>query len=211
VDEGQDFRECWWVPLEAWLEDEKNGVLYILKDDNQSIYGAGSSYPVHWPPLRLTVNCRNTQKIHKVVTSFWQGGMLPTCAGPPGTQVEVLGVSPEKAEAELRKLLHRLVVEQHVLPSEITILTPRSSASSCWEEGKRLGNLSLTWQFPPGAASVLCSSIPAFKGLESAVVILTELHRMRPDVREEQLYVATSRARSHLVILGGLSAAAAEE
>jgi len=149
VDEGQDFRESWWVPLEAWLEDEKNGVLYIFKDDNQSIYAAGGSYPVHWPPLRLTINCRNTQKIHKVVTSFWQGEMLPTCAGPPGTQAEVLAVPPEKTEAELRRLLHRLVVEQHVLPGEITILTPRSSASSCWEEGKRLGNLSLTWQSPP--------------------------------------------------------------
>jgi hypothetical protein len=129
--------------------------------------------------------------------------MLPTCAGPPGTQVEVLAVPPEEADTELRKLLHRLVAEERVLPSEITILTPRSSASSCWKEARRLGNLSLTWQSPPAPASIFCSSIPAFKGLESAVVILTELHTMRPDVRDEQLYVATSRARSHLVVLGG--------
>jgi hypothetical protein len=211
VDEGQDFRECWWVPLEAWLEDEKNGVLYIFKDDNQRIYGAGGSYPVESPPLRLSTNCRNTQKIHEVVISFWRGEMLPTCAGPPGTQVEVVGVSPEKAEAELRKLLYRLVAEERVLPGEITILTPRSSASSCWKEGRRLGNLSLTWQSPPPPASIFCASIPAFKGLESAVVILTELHTMRPDVRDEQLYVATSRARTHLVVLGELPLAEPEE
>jgi len=204
VDEGQDFQEEWWIPLETWLEDEKNGVLYVFKDDNQSIYGTGGSYPVESPPLRLSVNCRNTQKIHKLVTSFWQGGTPPTCAGPRGVDVEVLEVSPEEAEAELRRLLHRLVAEQHVLPSEILILTPKNSASSCWKEGKRMGNLSLTWRSPPGPACVLCSSIPAFKGLESAVVILTELERMRPAVRDEQLYVATSRARSHLVVLGGL-------
>jgi hypothetical protein len=86
----------------------------------------------------------------------------------------------------------------------------RPSPGMRCKEGKRMGNLSLTWQPPADPACVLCSSIPAFKGLESAAVILTELDRMRPEVRDEQLYVGTSRARSHLVILGPLPTAEAE-
>ncbi len=47
-------------------------------------------------------------------------------------------------------------------------------------------------------------TIFAFKGLERPVVILTELDRWRTDEQDSLLYVALSRVRNHLVILGKL-------
>jgi superfamily I DNA/RNA helicase len=45
------------------------------------------------------------------------------------------------------------------------------------------------------------SSIRAFKGLESPVVILCELEDLDPETRDQQLYVGLSRARNHCVIV----------
>ena len=45
------------------------------------------------------------------------------------------------------------------------------------------------------------SSIRAFKGLESPVVILCELEDLDEATHAQQLYVGLSRARSHCVIV----------
>ncbi|MGB7340749.1 MAG: ATP-binding domain-containing protein [Phototrophicaceae bacterium] len=47
-------------------------------------------------------------------------------------------------------------------------------------------------------------SIYSYKGLESSVVILTELDKLHEDVARQLLYVGLSRARNHAVILGDL-------
>jgi superfamily I DNA/RNA helicase len=53
---------------------------------------------------------------------------------------------------------------------------------------------------------VYFSSIRGFKGLEAPVVILCELEDLE-DAREQQLYVAISRARNHCVMVESRHAA----
>jgi len=48
---------------------------------------------------------------------------------------------------------------------------------------------------------VFFSSIRAFKGLESPVVILCELEDIDDMTQNQQLYVAISRARNHCVVV----------
>ena len=48
---------------------------------------------------------------------------------------------------------------------------------------------------------VFFSSIRAFKGLESPVVILCELEDIDDMTQKQQLYVAISRARNHCVVV----------
>jgi superfamily I DNA/RNA helicase len=38
VDEGQDFRDHWWIPLEDLFADAHRGVFYIFLDPGQNIY-----------------------------------------------------------------------------------------------------------------------------------------------------------------------------
>ncbi len=41
VDEGQDFKENWWLPLVSLLHDQDQGILFVFYDDNQNIYQEG--------------------------------------------------------------------------------------------------------------------------------------------------------------------------
>lgn len=53
--------------------------------------------------------------------------------------------------------------------------------------------------------AVRVCTIYSFKGLESAVIILTELDKLYPDVAQQLMYVGLSRARNHVVVLGDQS------
>jgi ATP-dependent exoDNAse (exonuclease V) beta subunit len=74
-----------------------------------------------------------------------------------------------------------------------------------WKSDLILGNFALTWdmQTEMNMAIRVCT-IYSFKGLESAVVILTELYKLRPDIASQLVYVGLSRARHHAVVLGEL-------
>ena len=201
VDEGQDFEEIWWVPLLELLDDGNDGILYIFYDDNQRIYRRRGEFPIAGPPYSLTQNCRNTQQIHEVVSLFYRGDQPATCKGPAG-QPPVL-IEPLDGESErdaAARHVSWLIEEQKVRPQDIVILTPHRKDRSVWRNGSER-EWQLTWD--PGArAGVLCSTIHAFKGLERPVVIVTELADVSPAEKSELLYVAFSRARQYLAVLG---------
>ena len=48
---------------------------------------------------------------------------------------------------------------------------------------------------------LLCTTARSFKGLEADVVILYDLHAIGPGFTESDLYVALTRARSHIVLV----------
>lgn len=70
VDEGQDFREEWWLIVEAALISPEYGTLYIFHDDNQALLPFRSTYPVTAAPVILSKNCRNAGEIYEVVRLF---------------------------------------------------------------------------------------------------------------------------------------------
>jgi hypothetical protein len=69
VDEGQDFREDWWILIEAALNDTENGIIYIFHDDNQALYPYGSQfkYPIKPANIVMSRNCRNMGNIFNIV------------------------------------------------------------------------------------------------------------------------------------------------
>jgi len=203
ADEGQDFDAAWWAPLESLLSDPEQGVFYVFYDDNQRIYGRGYRYPVPTAPYILTQNCRNTQAIHRAAMSFYRADTVPTCLGPEGRVPEVVPCRAGSEEpAVLLQVLRRLTGVEKVPLESIVVLTPCSPQRSHWQDGLHVGEFELTWDLRAAGHRVLCCSIPGFKGLERPVVILTELARMTKGEREMLLYVALSRARHHLVVLG---------
>jgi len=212
ADEGQDFDDSWWVALLALLCSEEDGYFYVFYDDNQRIYGRHSSYPV--PPdhqYSLTINCRTTQKIHHKVIEYYSAGEQPTCKGPLGREIEQINVAPT-AQAErkaLLTLLQQLTQVEHIPLDDIVLLSPVSKDRSHFPDGFRLGAFRLNWQLegPPLRNALDCCSIFSFKGLERAVVILAELDKIQHTAEREQLiYVAFSRAKQHLIVLGNLPA-----
>lgn len=205
VDEGQDFEDTWWIGLLDTLKDAETGVFYVFFDDNQRIFTQISNVPMENPPLYLDENLRNTQHIHERLKPYARDTDVH-CIGPEGRPVEIIPAADKIAERrELQRVLHRLVNEEGIPVEHIVILTPAGEKRSQWKTDDQLGNFIITWQLDtemPMTARVC--TIHSYKGLESPVVILTELHALHPDTRDQLLYVGLSRARHHVIVIGDL-------
>jgi superfamily I DNA/RNA helicase len=130
---------------------------------------------------------------------FWN--QRPGSLGPDGRNPEIVKVA-ETSEIlnTLQKLLNLLIHEQNVVPENIIVLSPLNVNNSVLKEGQRIGHLILSWH-ESGEHKIRCSTIHAFKGLESPVIILVEMSNAHADTRNELMYVALSRARNHLIIV----------
>ena len=203
VDEAQDFLENWWFPLQLLLENPDDGILYLFYDDNQNIYGGlqrvrnlvQSDYP-------LRENCRNTQKVNEIVNYFYSGVHPLTALGPPGREVIIETYANQREMyGALRRTFHKLINEEGVLPEDIVVLTPFSEGKSKLTTAGKLGCFRLTTNWNIALNEIYYTTIHSFKGLESPVIILVEIELSVQNNVQELLYVACSRARSHLVIV----------
>jgi len=205
-DEGQDFREEFWVPLELLLADYDQGPLYVFYDDNQNIYARAGTFPIHEEPFTLTTNCRNTAPIHIAAYKHYKG--VPV-APPENEGDEVQFVEAPGHDAQAAKINARivdLIARQGVSPGDITVLIadalrkadyyaalrrlPLPKPAVWLEEGIRKDS------------TILIDTIQRFKGLESPVVMLWGLDAIDLARNEELLYVGMSRAKSLLVVVG---------
>ena len=204
VDEGQDFKEDWWLALQELLRDQENGIFYVFFDDNQNLYRGADHIPgiIDSPPFTLTDNCRNTQEIHHLVARFHPNGAKIGCIGPQGRPPAWISYDSHRQLQDLvRRTLYQLVHKEGVAVQDIVILTPKAERRSVFKEGLRLGNFTITRKpFPEGENSVWVTTIHAFKGLERKVVLLAELDPWASRKLERLLYVGSSRARTHLII-----------
>lgn len=204
ADEGQDFAEMWWISLLDLLKDREHGVFYIFYDDNQHIYPREIALPFNELPYLLNLNCRNTDKIHEQILRFYQGDPKPSSRGPIGMEPEIVSIGPGSEREALRRVFARLFTEERLPSNSTVILTPRSAQTSQFKEGDKIGGVVVTWEQHPGPNQVQISSIYSFKGLESPIVILVELNKLDFATQDYLLYVALSRPRDHLIVLGKL-------
>lgn len=200
VDEGQDFQENYWFGLEALVKED--GYFYIFFDNNQNLYGGGNfAGLITEAPFTLTQNCRNTKSIHQVVASFHNNPASLQCFSPDGRKPEKIQYNGEEdLLRQLQKTINRLVVEEHVDPEDIVILTPRGENKTRLVPGLKLGLFSLTTQPSNQRFKIQATSIYKFKGLEKRVVILAEIDQRTNYNYDMVMYVGCSRARTHLII-----------
>ena len=205
ADEGQDFQEMWWLTLLEALRDPDHGIFYIFYDDNQRIYADHINLPIEIAPYSLDSNFRNTVPIHDQVVRYFGGEPKPKSIGPPGIEPEFIDVADQGPLQALRKVFARLFTQENVPTGDVVILTTHSQPKSVLKSGTRVGNVRLTWDSYPQSNEVRVSTIHAFKGLESPIVILTELDHLHENGQQDYLmYVGLSRARDHLIVLGEL-------
>jgi hypothetical protein len=202
VDEGQDFHDNWWIPLQCLLHEPDQGIFYVFFDDNQNLYRTAQSIPLELAPFSLTRNCRNTRRIHEKVMRFYQSDQTPVAKGPLGRPIQsVVYEDANGLKRALSRVLHQLTAEEEVPSEDIVILTPKGrSRSSLWRLGP-VGNFSLTEQWGGGSGEIFCSTVHSFKGLESPIVILAEIGSFGTRDLESILYVGCSRACNHLILL----------
>lgn len=204
VDEGQDIKENWWLPLVSLLRDQEQGILFAFYDDNQNLYHGQGSVPgvIVESPYPLVDNCRNTQRIHRLVASFHHPTGFLRCLGPAGRDPEIHYYSDSQQQSRmLRQIFHRLVYEERIDSMDIVLLTPRGENRSGFKSGTNLGNFTLSDKPTTQRNHIQVSSVHTFKGLESRVVVLAEIDPEASPILDSILYVGCSRARTHLIIL----------
>lgn len=206
VDEGQDFREEYWLPIEMLLTSETESPLYLFFDQNQALYTRAKSFPIKDAPFVLTFNCRNTRAIHDVSYRFYKGDTInpPETDGLP-VACEVANTLTAQAYA-IQKILNRLIIQEQVPAGEIAILIADPTNKATYYE--TLCGLSL----PSGLAwaqedhyadrAVLVETVGRFKGLERGIIIFWADGRGAATDGNEILYVGTSRAKSVLYVVG---------
>ena len=205
-DEGQDFREEFWVALELILADYDRSPFYVFYDDNQNIYARASSFPIHEKPFSLTTNCRNTAPIHKAAYTRYRG--VPV--SPPdneGAEVQFDRASSRAAQAaKINTRIVDLIARQGVSPGDIAVLIVDAlSKIDCYAALRRLPLPKPAKWIEEGVrtdSTVLMDTVGRFKGLEAPVVVLWGIDGVDWDGSEEMLYVGMSRAKSILVVVG---------
>lgn len=199
VDEAQDLRESWFTALQCTLREEHRAAIWLFVDDNQRIFHDASAIPDDYMSFELTVNCRNTQSIHREVMKLYRGAVVPDVRGPLGRAVELHHAEdPVKVVAGV---IERLCGEEEIPPQDIVVLSAHGWENSRVAHAPTRGRHTLTKERGKLGRYVHFSSIRAFKGLESPVVILCELEDLDDDTADQQLYVGLSRARNHCVIV----------
>lgn len=202
VDEGQDFLPLWWMAVESGLDPDGRGMFRIFYDNNQRVYASAIKIPddVDLIPIRLTLNLRNTRRIHELVHQHYTGHEIEA-VGPEGVEVHWITVnSADDLGRKVSDCVARLKSLERVSPDDIAVLVATEAAIDIIAPGNRLGEFRTARCDEKSGGRIVVDSIRRFKGLERPVVVIAAT----PDtvIDTELPYVALSRARTHLIIAG---------
>lgn len=205
VDEGQDFGDEYWLPIELLLEDEQESYLYIFFDPNQAVYRNASTFPIQDFPFLLTENCRNTRNIHSLAYQFYEGEEVdpPDIEGAPPEILDYSGL--EKQARKIKEKVSDLITKELVTTQDMVILVLAERKDMYYQALQKVGcPCGFEWSFEalwlPG--TILIDTARRFKGLESAIVFLWGADEIKSKDNKELLYVAFSRARSRVFLIG---------
>lgn len=203
VDEAQDFSPSWWDALEyLW---DGNGPAWAFLDKAQSL----RRDPVD-PPIRnafrcpLDINCRNTRRIVACANAATQIACQPFETAPLGRPPKIITpASPAAISGLIQQEVRTLLGDQRLKPSQIAILGPASKARGPIASVSAIDSVPLVedaqaWRAGTG---VLVTTARSFKGLEADVVILADFSGLGGLFSVSDLYVALTRARSHLIVV----------
>ena len=200
VDEGQDFAPLWWEVLASCLKDPDGGNLLAFYDPAQEIFGRGCHVP-DWPLYELTYNFRNTRKIADVVRELGKVEMISYETCPAGEEPEVRDQrSASMGRKKVEQLVEELTGKGGVPVEKIVVLTPHTRDNSCMKGLDELAGFSLCDRPFDRDGKLLHTTIGAFKGLESDVLILADIDPEDPRCDLNARYVAASRARHRLYV-----------
>lgn len=189
VDEAQDFRTQWWIALEDILVDTKTSKIHAFYDTNQSVYGdlTGELASFNVVPIRLSRNLRNTQAIHAAATRFYRGNKI-SADGPEGFPIEWVTCPGNSGVEHVFEVVRQLTRDGEVAPADICVLAPSDHLVVLLQ--KRLASVE----------ALTVTHIRDFKGLECQAAVIMAGREISDE--RELAYVALSRARAHMTIVG---------
>lgn len=199
LDERQDFNDEWMEIIEKLLVDENSKILCVA-DPNQDLYDRGFFMPEGgspWALAELRINCRNTREIAEFVRNF--GGGIPASASPEGDPVKISTVNDEAEFIEsVLTAVRRAYVAQGSNAAEVVVITGTAAERNLFYNLQSAEFKFCKWE-DRSEQLVACETVKRAKGIEASHVILATLD---DGIRDNEIYVGASRARTDLVIIG---------
>ncbi|MGC8487682.1 MAG: AAA family ATPase [Clostridia bacterium] len=221
VDEAQDIlRPAYVDALELAVSGGlTDGRWRIFGDfNNQVIYEGSPDDPFRLLPrdrftqLQLRVNCRNPRAIARFLDRCGRSGLAYSTIRRPdeGRQPEVAAAhSPEAAPKTLIHVLETLLSDTRYAPRDLVVLSPHRHqslarrAADIWEKPLRPYDPESGSGVDP--ACVQYTSVWAYKGLETPIVILTDFDDPTSvpvaDSIQDLFYAGVSRALDRVIVI----------
>lgn len=197
VDEGQDFSPEWIPALLMLLEDADDSPAYFFADSHQELYRTGARELAGWNQLVLDINCRNTLPIAERVAAVVDEP--PTSSGAPGAKPTFMTAENEAEQiAIVEQLVYGMMEDGHLRPDQIAVLCESRSFADRLTE-RTVGDAAFV---ELGKHGVVSETIHRFKGLESDAIVVVFSGDSPPDQLQKLAYVAMSRARAVLAVIG---------
>ncbi|MDL1959082.1 MAG: NERD domain-containing protein [Deltaproteobacteria bacterium] len=202
VDEAQDFKENWWVPIEMLVRKDTN--FYVFFDPVQDIYKRHLRFPDISTTLALRENCRTTRNINSVVRSYGKVDIKDSELNLEGESVTFVSYCDEADERQ--KIFHivkELKGKYRLKSPDIVLLSPHSRENSIFGMDPDLSGYTIRnyCHDRPKEDVLYYESLYGFKGLEANAVILFGIENNDLLCSDNNLYTATSRAKHILFVL----------
>jgi len=205
VDEAQDFRETWWLPVELMLQ--ASSYFYVFLDPGQDIFGTDVKGLMDLPTtVPLTKNCRSTRQISRFASRLTGRDEPPSPAHvTEGTGVRTMTFAKRTEQVSMLEDILRDLKQNEGLSSEdLVLLSPHSYANCLLADaeyrvaGYEVKPFDLK---PPGEGAVYYESIHRFKGMEAPVVVLFDVRDEHIASSNANIYVGCTRARNVLYVI----------
>ncbi len=204
IDEGQDFGEEYWLPIEMALRSSNDSWLYIFYDENQRLYSRVSTFPVpEYDTFPLTKNCRNSKPVHDLAYRYYDGEAVDDSGIDGMNPITVESHSVHSQAKQIAKLVTKLIQDEGVNPESIAVLIaghPKECFYDLLKSEPLPKHASWSREEHFQKNSVLMDTVKRFKGLERDVIFLWV--NQEAVSNDALMYVGISRAKSVLYVVG---------
>ena len=211
LDEGQDLMRPQYLDAMDWILKGglKDGSWYFFMDaERQDLYGAAGgadtvkaelkSRGVSYTNYNLTDNCRNSMAIAEKIDAIFGTKSRFRSDAERGEAVQIKAYKDDHEQKKrLEEILNRLK-KDGIAADQIAILSALRLENSVVKD---LSGWPVTNDYQNRKGKILFSTVHTFKGLDSPVVILTDINHFFYPNNKMTLYVGMSRAKSLLYVL----------
>lgn len=207
IDEAQDFHSRWWEVLQcALLKNAEKGTLLAFADPVQRLWDWAPATPpvVFQTKYILQRNCRNSRWIARTSTTIAKTQAKFFKRSPLGGKPAISTVPTLVAmKGIVCKTVENLIRHHDVKPSQLALIGPRNFENGSLADVTEITGVALTtdtraWNRNEG---ILVTTARSFKGLEADVVVVYDLDGFSKGFSNVDLYVACTRARTHVHFL----------
>jgi hypothetical protein len=193
VDEGQDFREIWWLLIEHALLTSGGKILYIFHDDNQSLLPMKSKIPIHEAPFTMSKNCRNAGQIFDVVRQMHIQAPDPSILLFNHGIFEQTLFSDGEEAAALGYALERAMHFSHKSPVVVLTTELGSAEQSVLHSMQVMSNQRHDWQTPVCRALQFAVNRLVGRHMRGPIPTLSDA----PHPTQYDIYAVTEFARAY--------------